>query len=94
MDQGRQDRANEPESMSQAGTEISQGATFRGTREALLARAMDEPDLSRRLLATLSAFRLLIASALLIIFIIGGEPRPFGDRLPTLFSATTSAWLV
>ncbi len=80
--------------MSQAGTEISQRATFRGTRDALLARAVDEPDLSRRVLATLSAFRLLIAAALLILFIIGGDPRPFGDRLPTLFSATTSAWLV
>ncbi len=94
MDQGRRARASEPESMSQAGTEISQRATFRGTRDALLARAIDEPDLSRRVLATLSAFRLLIAAALLILFIIGGEPRPFGDRLPTLFSATASAWLV
>ncbi len=80
--------------MNQASSELSPRATFRGTRDALLARAIDEPDLSRRVLATLSGFRLLIAAVLLILFIVGGDPRPFGDRLPTLFAATASAWLV
>ncbi len=80
--------------MNQASTELSPRATFRGTREALLARAIDEPDLSRRVLTTVSAFRLLIAAVLLVLFVVGGDPRPFGDRLPTLFAASASAWLV
>jgi len=68
--------------------------TFRGSREALLQRAIDEPDLNWRVLTTLNAFRLLIATALLIMFFASGEPHLFGDRFPTPFAATASAYLV
>ncbi|MFQ5609073.1 MAG: nitrogen regulation protein NR(II) [Woeseiaceae bacterium] len=80
--------------MDQAGTESSARLTFRGSREALLQRAVDEPELTWRVLVTLNAFRLLIATALLILFFAGGEPHLFGDRFPATFSASASAYLV
>ncbi len=80
--------------MVQAKTEISAKRTFRGSRDALLMRAADEPDLSWRILITLNVFRLLIAAALLVLFFAGGEPRPFGNRVPPLFTATASAYLM
>ena len=68
--------------------------SFRGGRDALLQRAVDEPDLSWRVLITLNIFRLLLAAALLVVFFAGGEPYLFGDRYPTLFTATAAAYLV
>jgi len=68
--------------------------TIRTSREALLQLAGDEPDLAWRVLATLNAFRLLIALALLVLFFAAGEPRVFGDRFPTLFVAAASGYLV
>ena len=59
-----------------------------------LKRAADEPDLSWRVLLTLSMFRLLIAVVLLAVFLLGSEPRAFGDRYPTLFAATVAGYLV
>ncbi|MDX1517145.1 MAG: HAMP domain-containing sensor histidine kinase [Woeseiaceae bacterium] len=80
--------------MVQANTEISAKRTFRGSRDALLARAVDEPDLTWRVLITLNVFRLMIAAALLALFFSGGEPHPFGNRQPPLFTATSSAYLM
>jgi len=68
--------------------------TIRGSRDAFLARAADEPDITWRVLTTLNVFRLLIAASLLVLFFVGGEPPPFGGRQPPLFTATAAAWLV
>ena len=59
--------------------------TLRLSRDALLQRAAEEPDLTWRVLGTLNAFRALIAVALLTIFVAGGEPRVFGEQHPTMF---------
>jgi two-component system sensor histidine kinase PilS (NtrC family) len=67
--------------------------TLRESRDALLQRAAEEPDLTWRVLSTLNAFRALIASALLIIFFAGGEPRVFGDQFPTLFWIVAATYL-
>ena len=80
--------------MDPASTESSGRLTFRGSREALLQRAVDEPELTWRVLITLNAFRLLIAAALLGLFFAGGEPHLFGDRFPNVFAATASGYLV
>ena len=68
--------------------------TFRGSRDALLQNTLDEPELGWRLLITLNAFRLLISTGLLLLFVIGSEPRFFGDAKPTLFAATAAGYLV
>ena len=80
--------------MNQANIETTGKLSFRGSRDALLQRAVEEPDLTWRVLSTLNVFRFLIAAVLLALFFAGGEPRLFGDRFPTLFSATASAYLV
>lgn len=80
--------------MNQANTESTNRMTFRGSREALLQRSVDETDLAWRVLTTLNAFRILIATVLLVLFFAGGEPYLFGDRFPTLFTAAASAYLV
>ena len=80
--------------MNQTNTESTARLTFRGSRDALLQRAVDEPDIGWRVLTTLNAFRLLIAAVLLSLFFATGEPRIFGDRAPTLFAAGASAYLV
>jgi len=79
--------------MNQTNTESTARLTFRGSRDALLQRAFDEPDIGWRVLTTLNAFRLLIAVILLALFYAAGEPRLFGDRAPTLFAAGTTAYL-
>jgi two-component system sensor histidine kinase PilS (NtrC family) len=61
---------------------------------SILKRGPDEPDVSSRVLLTLSAFRLLIAIALLVFFLVSTDPRVFGDRHPTLFAATIAGYLV
>jgi len=66
--------------------------TIRSSRDALLQRASDEPDLGWRVLATLNAFRLMIAAALLALFLAGGDQRIFGDRYPVLFWVTAAAY--
>jgi two-component system, NtrC family, sensor histidine kinase PilS len=68
--------------------------TLRGSREALFTRAVDEPDISWRVLTTLNIFRLMIAAILLVLFFAGDDQPPFGGRLPPLFTASASAWLV
>ena len=80
--------------MNEAQTENLLRRTFRGSRDALLQRAMDEPELTWRVLATLNGFRLFVATLLLILFFGWGEPRVFGDTYPILFAATAAGYLV
>ena len=68
--------------------------TVRTSRDNLLARAAEEPDLAWRVLVTLNAFRILIAVALLALFISGGESRVFGNPYPTVFWITATLYLV
>ncbi|MDJ0709365.1 MAG: ATP-binding protein [Woeseiaceae bacterium] len=80
--------------MNQAQTDGFLRRTFRGSRDALILKAMDEPELGWRVLVTLNAFRLLISTTLLLLFVIGSDPRFFGDAKPTLFAATAAGYLV
>jgi two-component system sensor histidine kinase PilS (NtrC family) len=80
--------------VKRASIDISSRQTLRESRDALLQRAAEEPDLTWRVLGTLNAFRTLIAVALLAIFFAGGEPRVFGDQSPTLFWITAGAYLL
>ena len=81
-------------SMNHSLTDKSLKQTSRGSPDALLQKAIEEPDLSWRILSTLNLFRLLIAAALLVLFFASGEQHLFGDRYPTIFSATASGYLV
>ncbi len=80
--------------MNQAQTDGLLRRTFRGSRDALIQKALDEPELGWRVLVTLNAFRLLIATTLLLLFVAGSDPRFFGDTKPTLFAATAAGYLV
>ncbi len=80
--------------MNEAYTDSLLRRTFRGSREALLQRAVEEPDLTWRVLVTLNTFRLLIALALLALFFARDDPRFFGHAYPTLFAATSAGYLV
>ena len=80
--------------MSQAEADPKLRQTVHGSREALLQRAAEEPDLTWRVLTTLNALRVLLAVGLLAIFFAGGEPHVFGDQNPALFSATAAGYLV
>ena len=80
--------------MSQADADPKLRQTFRGSRDALLQRAADEPDLTWRVLTTLNAIRVLVAVGLLALFFAGGEPRVFGEQNPALFSATAAGYFV
>ncbi|MDH3415516.1 MAG: hypothetical protein OEM64_04310, partial [Gammaproteobacteria bacterium] len=68
--------------------------TLRVSRDTLLQRAAEEPDLAWRVLATLNAFRILISVALLVLFQTGGEPRVFGELSPAVFQVTTGTYLI
>jgi two-component system sensor histidine kinase PilS (NtrC family) len=80
--------------MNQAETEAPLKRTFRGSREALIQKTIDEPEIGSRVLITLNAFRLLISTALLLLFAIDSEPHFFGDAKPTLFAASAAGYLV
>ena len=80
--------------MSQAHTDAPLRRTFLGSRDALLQKSIDEPELGWRVLITLNAFRLLISTALLLLFVVGSDPHFFGDAKPTLFAATAAGYLV
>jgi two-component system sensor histidine kinase PilS (NtrC family) len=80
--------------MNETQTENLLQRTFRGSRDALLQRALDEPELTWRVLTTLNGFRLFVASLLLILFFGWGEPRIFGDSHPILFAATAAGYLL
>ncbi len=79
--------------MNRALTDISSRQTLRESRDALLQRAAEEPDLSWRILVTLNAFRALLAAALLMLYFVGTQPRIFGDQYPTLFWLVAAAYL-
>jgi len=68
--------------------------TFRGSRAALLQKAVEEPDLSWRVLATLNAFRVFIGIALLAQFYLVGDPRLFGAVDPATFAITSALYLL
>ena len=80
--------------MNQDNPAFSGKRTIRISREALLQKAVDEPDLSWRVLITLNIFRMLVAAALLGLFFSSGEPRIFGDTYPRLFATTATVYLV
>jgi two-component system, NtrC family, sensor histidine kinase PilS len=80
--------------MNQASTERFGKQTIRMSREALLQKAVEEPDLSWRVLITLNVFRLLVAALLLGLFFLGGEPRIFGDSHPIPFAASATIYLL
>ena len=80
--------------MDEASTDARPRRTFRGSRDALLQKAADEPELGWRVLITLNAFRLLISTSLLLLFVIESEHRFFGDARPTLFAASAAGYLV
>ncbi len=80
--------------MNEAQTDSILRRTFRGSRDALWQRAVEEPDLTWRVLVTLNTFRLLIAISLLALFLARSDPRFFGHAYPTLFAATASGYLV
>jgi len=80
--------------MNQAQSDGLLRRTFRGSREALLQKTMDEPELGWRVLVTLNAFRLLISTTLLLLFVARSDPRFVGDTQPTLFAATAAGYLV
>ncbi len=63
-------------------------------RDTLIQKSIEEPDLTRRVLVTLNAFRVLISLTLLGLFFAGSDPRFFGDSDPTLFAATAAGYLV
>jgi two-component system sensor histidine kinase PilS (NtrC family) len=56
--------------------------------------ALEDSDLTWRVLTTLDAFRLLLAAVLLVLFFASAEERIFGDRYPGLFAATAAGYLV
>ena len=67
--------------------------TVRASRDNLLQRAAEEPDLAWRVLGTLNAFRILIAVVFLALFFGGGDSPVFGSENPTIFWATAAVYL-
>ncbi|MCH8943773.1 MAG: ATPase [Proteobacteria bacterium] len=80
--------------MNLAETETPLKQTLRNSRDAMVQKAVAEPDLSWRVLTTLNIVRLLVSLSLLGLFFAGPEPRFFGDSNPALFSATATGYLV
>jgi len=80
--------------MNEADNETFLRRTFRGSRDVLMQKALDEPDLTWRVLVMLNTFRMLIAVTLLVLFSASTKPRFFGDVYPTLFAATAASYLV
>ncbi|MCH8277917.1 MAG: ATPase, partial [Proteobacteria bacterium] len=80
--------------MNLAETETPLKQTLRNSRDAMVQKAVAEPDLTWRVLTTLNIVRLLVSLSLLGLFFAGPEPRFFGDSNPALFSATATGYLV
>jgi len=80
--------------MNEAQTESQLKRTFRGRWDSLVQKPIDEPELGWRVLTTLNAFRLLISTTLLLLFVVESDPRFFGEAKPTLFAATAAGYLV
>lgn len=73
---------------------LSGKLTIRAGRDAFISRAVEEPDITWRVLTTLNVFRLVVATLLLVLFFAGGDEPAFGSRQAPLYTATASAWLV
>ena len=80
--------------MNQAETDAPLRRTFRGNRDAMLQKTVDESEIGSRVLITLNALRLLVSTMLLLLFAVDSEPHFFGDTKPTLFAASASGYLV
>ena len=80
--------------MDEASTTPPGKRTIRASREALLQKAIDEPDVTWRVLITLNVFRLLVAAAMLALFFAGSDPRIFGGLYPKLFATTATVYLL
>ena len=80
--------------MNRAFSEPQLKRTFRGSREALLQRATEDLDLTRRVLTTLNVARVLIAAGLIALFLVGGDSHVFGATYPTMFLATATGYLI
>ncbi|NQV86175.1 MAG: hypothetical protein HQ492_03765, partial [Woeseiaceae bacterium] len=80
--------------MTQAQTERILKRTFRGSRDALIQKAIDEPDLTWRVLITLNVFRLLTCVALFGLFFAKTDPRFFGHENPSLYVGTAAGYLL
>lgn len=80
--------------MTQAQTESLLKRTFRGSRDALIQKTIDEPDLTWRVLVTLNVFRLLTCVALFGLFFAKTDPRFFGHQNPTLYVGTAAGYLL
>jgi two-component system sensor histidine kinase PilS (NtrC family) len=80
--------------MNQAQTEASLRPAVAGNREALFQKVIEEPEIGTRVLITLNAFRLLISTALLLLFAVDSEPHFFGESKPALFAASAAGYLV
>jgi len=80
--------------MNQAQTEAPLKRTFRGSRDALIQKAIEEPDLGWRLLIALNVFRLLTCVVLIGLFFAKSDPRFFGHDNPALYIGTAAAYLL
>ena len=80
--------------MNQAETEAPLKRTFRGSRDALIQKAIEEPDLTWRVFATLNTFRLVICVVLLGLFFAKDDPRFFGHANPALYLITAVGYLL
>jgi two-component system sensor histidine kinase PilS (NtrC family) len=80
--------------MNQAETEAPLKRTFRGSRDALIQKAVEEPDLTWRVFVTLNTFRLIMCVVLLGLFFAKSEPRFFGHANPTLYLVTAVSYLL
>ncbi|HWM29230.1 MAG TPA: PAS domain-containing protein, partial [Woeseiaceae bacterium] len=57
-------------------------------------RISEETELTWRVLGTLNLFRLVVPVVLLALFFAGADARIFGERYPSLFSATAAGYMV
>ena len=79
--------------MNQSSSDNPARQTLRTSRDALLQRSAEEPDLAWRVLGTLNAFRVFIAVALLALFFAGADSRVFGDQHPAVFWVAAAGYL-
>jgi two-component system sensor histidine kinase PilS (NtrC family) len=80
--------------MDDASTASAGKRTVRTGREALLQKAIDEPEVTWRVLITLNVFRLLVAAAMLALFFAGSDQRIFGGLYPRLFATAATFYLL
>jgi two-component system sensor histidine kinase PilS (NtrC family) len=73
---------------------VSAGRKSSAAKESLPHLAIDETDLTWRVIGTLNVFRLILALILLALFFAGDDQRLFGERYPAVFSATAAGYLV